>query len=191
VDLDAWFENIPQGMLGRKVVLQTMRIVTRYMGKCPRISFHAGVRVAKDMRSRRILFVDDEEGIRLTLPPILTEHGFTVKAVGKVSDALVQINRTKYDVLVSDLNIHEPGDGFLVIAAMHLRQPKCVNLVLTGYPALNSAVEGIRQEIADYFVKPVEIEELVNAINLKLKLKSLRSGRVTSPKRKSTHASPE
>jgi DNA-binding NtrC family response regulator len=149
--------------------------------------------VAKDTRSRRILFVDDEEGIRLTLPPILTEHGFTVTAVGNVSDALAQINRAKYDVLVSDLNIHEPGDGFLVIAAMHLRQPKCVNLVLTGYPALESAVEGIRQEIADYFVKPVEIEEFVNAINLRLKLMSRRSGHVTASRgwKKRTNASPE
>jgi DNA-binding NtrC family response regulator len=94
-------------------------------------------------------------------------------------------------VLVSDLNIHEPGDGFLVIAAMHLRQPRCANLVLTRYPALESAVEGIRQEIADYFVKPVEIEELVNAI--KLKLNSLRSGHVTAlrERKKRTNASPE
>ena len=148
--------------------------------------------MAKDTRSRRILFVDDEEGIRLTLPPILTDRGFAVTAVGNVSDALAQSNRAKYDVLVSDLNIHEPGDGFLVIAAMQLQQPECVNLVLTGYPALDSAVEGIRLGIADYFVKPVEIEELVNAINLKLKLKSRRAGRIKdSPKRKRTNARPE
>jgi DNA-binding NtrC family response regulator len=134
--------------------------------------------VAKDTNPRRILFVDDEEGIRLTLPPILTGCGFAVTAVGSVSDALAQVSRKKYDVLVSDLNIHEPGDGFLVIAAMHLQQPECVNLVLTGYPALDTAVEGIREEIADYFVKPVEIEELVNAINLKLELKSRLSGRI-------------
>ena len=141
--------------------------------------------MAKDTNPRRILFVDDEEGIRLTLPPILTNRGFTVTAVGSVSDALAQVNRKKYDVLISDLNIHERGDGFLVIAAMHLRQPKCVNLVLTGYPALDSAVEGIRLGIADYFVKPVEIEDLVKAINLKLKLVSRSSGRIkASPERR-------
>jgi DNA-binding NtrC family response regulator len=140
--------------------------------------------VAKDTSPRRILFVDDEEGIRLTLPPILTDCGFAVTAVGNVSDALAHVSRKKYDVLVSDLNIHEPGDGFLVIAAMHLQQPECVNLVLTGYPALESAVEGIRQGIADYFVKPVEIEDLVNAINLKLKLKGRRSRRVTASRKR-------
>ncbi len=162
------------------------------MGKAPVYRFDAGVYVAKGTRSRRILFVDDEEGIRLTLPPILTGRGFAVTAVGNVSDALAQVSRVKYDVLVSDLNIHEPGDGFLVIAAMQLQQPECVNLVLTGYPALESAVEGIRQGIADYFVKPVEIEDLVNAINLKLKLMSRSSGRIKpSPERKRTHASPK
>jgi ATP-dependent Lon protease len=135
--------------------------------------------MAKTTRTH-VLLVDDEESIQLTLPPILTDHGFSVTAVESVSDALAQVNRTKYDVLVSDLNIHEPGDGFLVIAAMHLLQPKCVTLVLTGYPALDNAVEGIRHRIADYFVKPVEIDNLVNAINLNLKLKSRRSGRVTA-----------
>jgi DNA-binding NtrC family response regulator len=154
--------------------------------------FDAGVYVAKDTRSRRILFVDDEEGIRLTPPPILTDRGFAVNAVGSVSDALAQVSRAKYDVLVSDLNIHEPGDGFLVIAAMQLQQPECVNLVLTGYPALDSAVKGIRLGIADYFVKPVEIEDLVKAIKLKLKLKTHRSGHGTaSRERKRTNASPK
>jgi two-component system, NtrC family, response regulator HydG len=111
------------------------------------------------------------------LAPILMGYGFAVTAVGTISEALAQVNRKKYDVLVSDLNVDTPGDGFLVIAAMRLLQPECVNLVLTGYPQLDSAVEGIRHGIADYFVKPVEIEELVKAINVKLKLRRPGSGR--------------
>jgi len=120
-------------------------------------------------RKKNVLLVDDEEGIRLTLPPILANHGFAVTTAGTVSDALAQAKRKKYDVLVSDLNIEAPGDGFEIIAAMHRLQPRCINVVLTGYPALETAVEGIRHEIADYFAKPVEIEDLVNAINKKLK----------------------
>ena len=138
----------------------------------PPYHFDAGVYVAKDKNPRRVLFVDDEEGIRLTLPPILTDRGFSVTAVGSVSDALAQVNRKKYDVLVSDMNIEKPRDGFLVIAAMHLLQPECVNVVLTAYPAFETAVEGIRHEIADYFVKPVQIEDLVKTINSKLRIRS-------------------
>jgi two-component system, response regulator RegA len=133
--------------------------------------------MAKKAGGGHVLIVDDEESIRTTLPPILTERGFAVTAVGSVSEALAKVNETRFDVLVSDLNIHTPGDGFLVIAAMHLFQPKCVNVVLTGYPAFDTAVEGIRHKVADYFVKPVEIEDLVNAINLNLKPKARRMGR--------------
>jgi two-component system, NtrC family, response regulator AtoC len=147
--------------------------------------------VAKPPSLRRILFVDDEEGIRSTLPRILANYGFAVTAVATVSEALARVNRTKYDVLLSDLNVIEPGDGFLVIAAMQLFQPKCINIVLTAYPTVDNAVQGIRHAIADYFIKPVEIEDLVNAINQKLKIR--RSGRIkTSPERRTgTDASPK
>jgi DNA-binding NtrC family response regulator len=141
--------------------------------------------MAKRTSGGHILLVDDEEGIRATLPPILMDRGFAVTAVGNISDALAQVNRRQYDVLLSDLNIEKPGDGFLVIAAMHLLQPRCVNLVLTGYPTLDTAIEGLRQGIADYFVKPVEIEELVKAISQKLKTRrSRRMADLPEPKRK-------
>jgi len=44
----------------------------------------------------RLLFVDDEESIRLTLPPLLEREGFDVTAVGSVADALVQVNCVNY-----------------------------------------------------------------------------------------------
>lgn len=112
--------------------------------------------MVKEASRRHIPLVDDEEGIRSTFPPIVANHGFAATAVASVSKARAQVNRTKYDALVSDLNIHQPADGFMVIAAMHLFQPKRVNVVLTGYPSLDTTVEGIRSGIADYFVKPVE-----------------------------------
>ena len=140
-----------------------------YIRKAPVFRFDAGVYVAKDASPRRILFVDDEEGIRATLPLILKKRGFAVTAVGNVADALSEVNRTKYDVLLSDLNIETPGDGFVVIAAMQLFCPKCISFILTGYPALDTAVQAIRHGIADYFTKPVEIQDLVDAINEKLK----------------------
>jgi len=90
------------------------------------------------MPSARILFVDDEESIRLTLPPVLKEKGFEVAVAASVAEALVEINTVKFNVLIADLNLAEEGDGFLVISAMRHIQPHCVNLILTGYPALET-----------------------------------------------------
>ena len=114
--------------------------------------------------AKNLLFVDDEDSIRLTLTPILKKHGFEVTAVASVSDALAQIDLTKYDVLFSDLNIEKPGDGFAVIAAMKVRQPTCANIILTAHPDFDTAQQAIRLSVADYFIKPVNVDELLSTI---------------------------
>jgi len=119
-------------------------------------------------RRNRILFVDDEPNIRLTLPPVLEEHGFEVKAAGTVADALTQINSSRFDVLISDLNVGESGDGFRVVGAMREKQPGCITVILTGYPAFETAVDAIRHKVDDYVVKPVDVEVLVNSLRDKL-----------------------
>ena len=53
----------------------------------------------------KILFVDDEPAIRLSLPAILQMHGFEVASAGTVSEALHEISTNTFDVLISDLNI--------------------------------------------------------------------------------------
>jgi DNA-binding response OmpR family regulator len=116
----------------------------------------------------RVLFVDDEPSIRLTLPPVLQESGFEVHVSESVSDALFEINTNPYDVLISDLNIGEEGDGFLVVSAMRHIQPKCTNFILTGYPAFETALQAIQNQVDDYLVKPVEIESLVKSVRDKV-----------------------
>src|SRR2546429_76105 len=120
------------------------------------------------MHSARILFVDDEESIRLTLPPVLKEKGFEVAVAASVAEALVEINTEKFEVLIADLNLAEKGDGFLVVSAMRHLQPHCVNLILTGYPALETALQAIDSQVDDYLTKPTDLDVLINTINDKL-----------------------
>jgi DNA-binding NtrC family response regulator len=119
----------------------------------------------------RILFVDDEPNIRLTLPPVLEEHGFEVKAAATVTEALAQINASRFDVLISDLNVGESGDGFRVVGAMREKQPGCITVILTGYPAFETAVDAIRHKVDDYVVKPVDVDVLVKSLRDKLATK--------------------
>src|SRR6266850_1198997 len=120
----------------------------------------------------KILFVDDEETIRLTLSPILQSCGFNVTCAATVSEALGLIAQQSFDVLISDLNIGHPGDGFAVISAMRSAQPDAVRFVLTGYPAFESALEAIHEEVDDYLIKPTETEILVDKIRSKLAKRS-------------------
>jgi DNA-binding NtrC family response regulator len=121
------------------------------------------------MSSRdRVLFVDDEPSIRLTLPPVLEGHGFAVTTAASVEDALAEIRKSRFDALLSDLNIGEEGDGFRVVTAMRSAQPRCVNVILTGYPAFESAVQAIRTQVDDYLVKPADVETIIGVLREKL-----------------------
>jgi ActR/RegA family two-component response regulator len=117
---------------------------------------------------RRLLLVDDESVIRITLTAILSKYGFDVSAAASVSEALQKITSQKFDVLLSDLNIGNPGDGLTVVSAMRRTQPQAVTMILTGYPAFETALEAIRQQVDDYIVKPADVPALVSAIESKL-----------------------
>jgi len=121
------------------------------------------------MSPLRVLFVDDEPGIRQTLPAILRMHGFEVTSAGTVSDALSEIASHPFDILISDLNIGQPADGFTVVSAMRRTQPDCLTFILTGYPALESALEAIRNQVDDYLLKPTDASRLVETIAERLK----------------------
>ncbi len=116
----------------------------------------------------KILFVDDEPGIRATLPAILAKFGFSVTSTATVPEALHLVATQKFDVLIADLNVGQPGDGFTVVSAMRRTQPTAVTFILTGYPAIESALEAIRQQVDDYLIKPTEIESMIEKIKMKL-----------------------
>src|SRR5256885_8104674 len=119
-----------------------------------------------------VLFVDDEDSIRLTLPLMLQTFGFTVTAAANVGEALRLISERKFDVLLSDLNVQRPGDGFTIVSAMKSIQPNAVRLILTGYPDIDTAVRAMREEVDDYLVKPTEVEAIVETIRSKLERSS-------------------
>jgi len=116
----------------------------------------------------RVLFVDDEAGIRETLKPILEHHGFVVTTSATVFDALEHINHATFDVLLSDLNIGQPGDGFTVVSAMRRVQPEAATFILTGYPDFDTALQAIRSQVDDYLLKPADVPTLIHTIHRRL-----------------------
>jgi DNA-binding response OmpR family regulator len=120
----------------------------------------------------KLLFVDDEENIRTTFSMMLEANGFTVTSAATVADALRFIANEKFEVLIADLNVGSAGDGFTIVSAMRRTQPKAATFILTGYPAFETALEAIRQQVDDYFVKPTEIEQMVSRIRERLSARS-------------------
>lgn len=116
------------------------------------------------MPATNVLFVDDEAALRQTFPALLEPHGFRVEVAASVTEALEKINGQQFDVLISDLNIGEPGDGFTLVSAMRRTHPTCRNFIITGYPAFETALEAIRSQVDAFFVKPTDVTSLLASI---------------------------
>jgi YesN/AraC family two-component response regulator len=113
---------------------------------------------------RRLLFVDDEESIRRTLPAILESEGFDVSVAASVPEAIHSIQNERFDILLSDLNIGQPGDGFTVVSAMRRIQPDAATIIMTGYPDFDSALIAIRNQVDDYLTKPTDVKKLLKTL---------------------------
>jgi DNA-binding response OmpR family regulator len=118
--------------------------------------------------STRILLVDDEPGIRESLSLIFREYECSFTVAAKVIEALEEIKRHEFDLLLCDLNIERERDGYEVIRAMRASNPRCVTIVLTAFPDMQSAIEGIHLAIDDYIVKPGNPETLISILAAKL-----------------------
>ncbi|HZP32107.1 MAG TPA: response regulator [Candidatus Acidoferrales bacterium] len=133
---------------------------------------------------KRLLFVDDEQSIRVTLPPILAENGFEVTSVANAADAIFEIQNSTFEVLLSDLNLPQASSGLIVIEQMRKSQPGCVNFILTGFPADESFKRATEHDVAHYFVKPVDVEELLRTIKSKIEARHVLPETETTPKMK-------
>src|SRR6202035_2426052 len=73
--------------------------------------------------SRRVLLVDDDEAVRSMMSRTLEGKGFDVVSAASVTEALKLITTESFDVLITDLHMPNPSDGFAVVTAMRHTQP--------------------------------------------------------------------
>ncbi|MDQ6858305.1 MAG: ATP-binding protein, partial [Chloroflexota bacterium] len=107
----------------------------------------------------RVLIVDDEESVTITMAAILEMDGYSVATALRGDDALRQITAEEFDLVLTDLRLDD-FDGMDVLAAARTRSPETVGIVLTGYASLESAVKALREGAYDYMLKPADVEEL-------------------------------
>ena len=119
---------------------------------------------------RRILLVDDNEDLLEVLSLVLEDKGFEVTSASNVNDALKLISAERFDVLLSDLQMPDPGDGLTVVSAMRHSNPKAVTFILSGYPQMENAAKAILMQMDEVLTKPISPELLVKAINDRLRL---------------------
>ena len=108
----------------------------------------------------RVLIVDDEKLMRVSLENQLKKEGFFVKAMKTAGDALKYIRNEDFDIVVSDMRL--PGlDGIEFLKEIKSISQKTIVIIMTAYGTVESAVTAMREGAFDYICKPFSTDELI------------------------------
>ncbi|HEX8148691.1 MAG TPA: response regulator [Pyrinomonadaceae bacterium] len=112
----------------------------------------------------RLLVVDDEENIVLTISEVLRLEGYEVDVASSGREAVGLLERgPEYDLVLTDLHMDE-GDGLSLLQEVRARAPLTIVVVLTGFAAVESAIAALRHGAYDYLTKPCIIAELIHTV---------------------------
>lgn len=115
------------------------------------------------MEPLRILLVDDEEDFASTLAERLVLRGSEVEVATRGTDALKQLRKHDFSVLILDVKM--PGIGGLgLMAEIRRKYPDLPVILLTGHGSVANAERGIREGAFDCLMKPIDIDELMEKI---------------------------
>lgn len=111
---------------------------------------------------RRILLVDDEVAILLTLKAILEMNGFEVETAVSARDAAQKLHDHEYHMVITDMRMETESAGYDVVRVAKQQPYNPATAILTAYPALGT--EWKQAGAQSLLVKPVGTEDLLRQI---------------------------
>ncbi len=111
------------------------------------------------MKKYKILLVDDDPLILKGVGQYLDNKGYEVTTADRGKTAVKLLESTFFDLVITDL-IMEQINGIEVLIASRKANPESINVILTGYGDLESAIDALRLNADDYLLKPCDHKEL-------------------------------
>lgn len=116
------------------------------------------------MPSLNILVVDDELAIRQMLASTVTRAGYAAEQAGSVAEAAAKLRSGDFDVALCDIKMPD-GSGIDLVRDSRASGIDTVFIMITAFASLETAVEALRAGAADYIIKPVRNEEVLNRLS--------------------------
>jgi DNA-binding NtrC family response regulator len=130
----------------------------------------------------RVLLVEDEPILRLTLGNDLTEEGYEVTCAPDGGEGLRLIQARSFDVALLDLKLPKV-DGLTLLHSFKTANPQGLAIMMTAYGTIQSAVAAMKAGATDYLLKPFPSEELLTLLRGLLAQGKERQGEGEKPDR--------
>ena len=121
---------------------------------------------------RRILVVDDERPILMTLEALLNRHGYVTDTAGTASLGLRAIKARPPAVVLLDLQLPD-AEGLQLLDQIKREHPEIQVIILTAHDSLSNAIESIKRGAYHFISKPYAPEELLSLVEKALEKQSL------------------
>jgi DNA-binding NtrC family response regulator len=122
--------------------------------------------------NRRILIVDDERPICMTLKALLERHGYVTDTAGTATLGLKSLRNTLPAVVLLDLQLPD-AEGLQMLDQIKREHPETQVIILTAHDSLSNAIESIKRGAYHFISKPYAPEELLSLVEKALEKQSL------------------
>lgn len=120
------------------------------------------------MASKRIMLIDNEEGLCRMMEAILTDNGYAAKAYTRSFEAVEEFKGSDWDLVISDVKM--PGmDGLEVLQRIKEKCPGMPVIMITAFATVEMSIQALRRGAYDILTKPFEPEELLYRVKNALK----------------------
>ena len=117
------------------------------------------------MQNPNILVVDDEGDFRETLMNRLRKRNIPAAGCGSGEEALRLFQEgRRFDVVVLDIKMPGGMDGIATLRAIKTVHPGADVILLTGHASLETSLQGMQEGAADYLLKPIKLEDLLEKL---------------------------
>ena len=120
----------------------------------------------------KIVVIDDERPVLLTLESLLKRHGYSVQLAATASAGLSLIEKSRPDLVLQDLGLPD-APGLETLGKIKKRHPDVVVIIITAQDSLSNAIESIKLGAFHFISKPYAPEELLNVIKRALEQREL------------------
>ena len=110
---------------------------------------------------RKIVVIDDEQTVLLTLKSLLERHGCGIHVANTAASGLALVERVKPELVLLDLGLPDQ-DGLETLARIKEQYPQILVIVLTAQDSLNNAIQCIKLGAFHFISKPYAVEELLS-----------------------------